>query len=97
MKGFPEGEEMLEIGTSERRNQPSPDGLHAPPVRLNGRSPRPTSFQPPDDHVSSGWPTSIAGRSDSQTLVDGQESRASLRSWQTGQQTPVDLSASPID
>ncbi|KND89235.1 Cellulose synthase catalytic subunit [UDP-forming] [Tolypocladium ophioglossoides CBS 100239] len=94
MKGFPEEEEMLEIGTFQRRNQPSPDNLqpsYTRPARPNARHPRPTS----DDFVSPGWPPSIAGRSDSQTLVDGHESRASLRSWQTGQQTPVDRSASP--
>ena len=91
---------MLEIGTFQRRNQPSPpEDYHSQftrPVRPNARYPRPSSFnQLPEDTVSPSWPPSNAGRSDSQTLVDGHESRASLRSWRTGNQTPVDSSASP--
>lgn len=58
---------------------------------------RPNSSLYADDFVSPGWPPSIAGRSESHTLVDdgAAGSRSSVRSWKTGQQTPIDSSASP--
>ncbi|KJZ71228.1 hypothetical protein HIM_09371 [Hirsutella minnesotensis 3608] len=92
MKGYPE-EEALEIGTLQRRNQPSP-ALGYPQDR---RSPnmRPDSFHAYDEHMSPEWPPSVTGRSDAPTLVDSpHESRASFRSWRTEQQTPVDFSHS---
>lgn len=112
MKGYSEEEEMLDIGTFQRREQNHPyqqsqtyvDEFPARPARdtPTPRGNRPNSYSRPnsslyaDEFVSPGWPPSIAGRSEAQTLVDSAAgSRASLRSWKTGHQTPVDSSISP--
>lgn len=102
---------MLEIGTFQRREQYHPyqqqqayiDEFPARPARGTPRPARPNSYSRPnsyypDEYVnpSPGWPPSIAGRSDSQTFVDSAAaSRSSVRSWKTGQQTPVDSFNSP--
>jgi len=119
-----EEEEMLEIGTFQRRadhpnnpyhqHQDHPDYAYEPqpayiddfPSRPSDgtATPRPaaqtTAYGRPssqlyaDDYASPGWPPSIAGRSESHTLIDSTAgSRASVRSWKTGAQTPVDSSA----
>lgn len=102
---------MLDIGTFQRREQYHPyqqqqayiDEFPSRPARGTPRPARPNSYSRPnsyypDEYVnpSPGWPPSIAGRSDSQTFVDSAAaSRSSVRSWKTGQQTPVDSSVSP--
>uniref|UniRef100_A0A1Y1NFF8 Glycosyltransferase 2-like domain-containing protein n=1 Tax=Photinus pyralis TaxID=7054 RepID=A0A1Y1NFF8_PHOPY len=110
MKGYAEEEEMLEIGTFQRRDQyhpyeqqePSIEEFPPRPSRGTPRGPvsnsysQPNSFYPDEfASPSPGWPPSIAGRSESQTLVDSAESRSSVRSWRTGQQTPVDSTSAP--
>ncbi|KAG5916912.1 hypothetical protein E4U42_007457 [Claviceps africana] len=128
MKGYsPEEEEMLEIGTFQRRDHPNnpyqqhqeqhdpgyayqpqqayideyppgpSDGTATPrPAAQNMSYGRPNSQLYADDFASPGWPPSIAGRSEAHTLVDSAAgSHASVRSWKTGQQTPVDSSISP--
>ncbi|KAF4510975.1 hypothetical protein G6O67_002818 [Ophiocordyceps sinensis] len=94
MKGHP-AEEMLEIGNFQRRNQPSPFQEHQHFSRPTAASPRPVSYPASDDNSSPDWPPSVTPKSDSQTLVDSsQESRDSLRSWKSGQHTPVDMTGS---
>ncbi|KAG6291928.1 hypothetical protein E4U09_003649 [Claviceps aff. purpurea] len=127
MKDYaPVEEEMLEIGTFQRRGdnpnhpyqqhhdeqeypyQPQQAYIDEFPTRPSAGTPtsrpvaqttayaRPTSGVYGDDFASPGWPPSIAARSESHTLVDSAAgSRASVRSWKTGQQTPVDSSISP--
>ncbi|TWU71941.1 hypothetical protein ED733_003693 [Metarhizium rileyi] len=113
MKGYPEEEEMLDIGSFHRRDQYQPyeqqqqqPHIEEFPPRSARGTPRlpgansysqPNSFSPDDyGSTSPGWPPSIAGRSDSHTLVNSpDESRSSVRSWQTGQQTPVDSGLIP--
>ncbi|KYK58925.1 hypothetical protein DCS_00052 [Drechmeria coniospora] len=100
MKGYPD-EEMIEVGSFQRRNQPAADDSSQPyprPVRQNTRFHRPLSYSsaPSDDVVAPGWPPTSSGPSDSQTLVDGQDSTASLRSsWRTDQLTAADWSPAP--
>lgn len=110
MKGYAEEEEMLEIGTFQRRDQyhpyeqqePSIEEFPPRPARGTPRGPASNAYSQsnsyyPDEFASPspGWPPSIAGRSESQTLVDSAESRSSVRSWRTGQQTPVDSTGAP--
>lgn len=80
----------------EYPSRPS-DGTATPrPVGQSTTYGRPNSSLYADDYASPGWPPSIAGRSESHTLVDSAAgSRASVRSWKTGAQTPVDSSVSP--
>ncbi|QUC17541.1 uncharacterized protein UV8b_01782 [Ustilaginoidea virens] len=113
MRGYSEEEEMLDIGTFQRREQHHPyqqqqayiEELYTTPGRGTPTptpgAARPNSYSRPnsslyaEEYVSPGWPPSIVGRSESQTLVDSTAgSRASVRSWKTGQQTPVDSLAS---
>ncbi|KAG6038736.1 hypothetical protein E4U41_003787 [Claviceps citrina] len=123
MKGYsPEEEEMLEIGTFERRDhpnnpyqqpteqeyayQPQQAYIEEFPPRVSRSTPtpragqsstyvRPESSLYAEEYASPGWPPSIAGRSESHTLVESAAgSRASVRSWKTGAQTPVDSSSS---
>ncbi|KAK2592665.1 hypothetical protein QQS21_009632 [Conoideocrella luteorostrata] len=115
MKGYStEEEEMLEIGTFQRRGEPNHPYQQHPqayieeyPARPSGSTPtprpaRPNSYSRPnsslyaEDYVSPGWPPSIAGRSDTHTLVDSAAaSRTSVRSYKTGHQTPIDSLVSP--
>ncbi|KHN99841.1 Glycosyl transferase, family 2 [Metarhizium album ARSEF 1941] len=110
MKGYPDAEERSEIGTSHHHDRTCPheqqqasmEDFHPPVAKGAPRVPGANSFAQPNSFYpagyrspSPGWPPSIAGRSESFTLVDSAAgSRSSVRSWQTERQTPVDSTLS---